>query len=151
MTNLTSALVETGLFDQTIPPMELAITAAANYVRTLHQQVAAAANDIRALRDGVEAANKKGEENLDYYMKKWADNIGPPFCNKRHFVDALVMTTRERREEAEKLRVLQGLTDQSIDQICQPGRKDRWKDDGRQYDRDTVRLVIAAIAPKEKT
>jgi hypothetical protein len=61
------------------------------------------------------------------------------------------MTTRERREEAEKLRVLQGLTDQSIDQICQPGRKDRWKDDGRQYDRDTVRLVIAAIAPKEKT
>ncbi|SFF15181.1 DUF4406 domain-containing protein [Paracidovorax wautersii] len=37
--------------------------------------------------------------------------------------------------------------DTEIDALCQPGRAERWKGDGRQYDRDTVRLVLAAAAP----
>jgi hypothetical protein len=32
--------------------------------------------------------------------------------------------------------------DEHIDAICQPGRAARWKGDGRQYDRDTVKLVL---------
>ncbi len=38
------------------------------------------------------------------------------------------------------------LTDEQIDAICAPGRAARWKCDGRQYDRDTVRLVLDALA-----
>lgn len=38
------------------------------------------------------------------------------------------------------------LTEEQIDAICAPGRAERWKGDGRQYDRDTVRLVLEALA-----
>jgi hypothetical protein len=38
------------------------------------------------------------------------------------------------------------ITDEQIDTICAPGRASRWKCDGRQYDRDTVRLVLAPLA-----
>jgi hypothetical protein len=37
------------------------------------------------------------------------------------------------------------LTDPQIDDICGPGRALRWKHDGRQYDRDTVRLVLRTL------
>jgi hypothetical protein len=38
------------------------------------------------------------------------------------------------------------ITDKQIDDICWPDRSSRWKNYGRQYDRDTVRLVLAALA-----
>ena len=37
------------------------------------------------------------------------------------------------------------LTDEQIDAVCAPGRAERWKGDGRQYDRDTARLIERAI------
>lgn len=37
------------------------------------------------------------------------------------------------------------LTDEQIDAVCAPGRAERWKGDGRQYDRDTARLIECAI------
>ena len=33
------------------------------------------------------------------------------------------------------------LTDEQIDLMCSPGRAQRWRGDGRQYDRDTARLI----------
>jgi len=51
---------------------------------------------------------------------------------------------RERREP---------LTDSQIDSICAPGRPARWHGDGRQYDRDTARLIERAygIGGSEET
>jgi hypothetical protein len=36
------------------------------------------------------------------------------------------------------------LTDEWIDSVCAPNRAKRWHGDGRQYDRDTARLLFAA-------
>lgn len=36
-------------------------------------------------------------------------------------------------------------TEEWIDAICEPGRNRRWKGDGRQYDRDTVRRVLREL------
>ena len=40
------------------------------------------------------------------------------------------------------------LSDAEIDAICAPDRDKRWKGDGRQYDRDTVRLALGALAAR---
>lgn len=42
------------------------------------------------------------------------------------------------------------LTDEWIDRVCAPGRAKRWHDDGRQYDRDTARLIIAAALQHQR-
>lgn len=36
------------------------------------------------------------------------------------------------------------LTDEQIDALCKPGRASRWNGDGRQYDRDTARIIESA-------
>lgn len=36
------------------------------------------------------------------------------------------------------------MTDEWIDAVCSPGREKRWHGDGRQYDRDTARLIVLA-------
>jgi hypothetical protein len=41
-------------------------------------------------------------------------------------------------------------TDEEIDTLCSPGRSERWRGDGRQYDRDTVRLVLQSQPPMMK-
>src|SRR5574343_898896 len=37
------------------------------------------------------------------------------------------------------------MTDQEIDALLAPGREQRWRGDGRQYDRDTARLVLEHV------
>lgn len=43
------------------------------------------------------------------------------------------------------------MTVEQIDEICAAGRATRWQGDGRQYDRDTARLVLGALARREVT
>lgn len=47
----------------------------------------------------------------------------------------------------DNMRSGQSVSDKDIDALCAPGRASRWNGDGRQYDRDTVRLALDHFAP----
>lgn len=47
------------------------------------------------------------ERELETYANAWARELGPPFRAKRHAIDALVLTTRERMEELTRWRALE--------------------------------------------
>lgn len=61
----------------------------------------------------------------------------------------VTLATELLRVEAPKASTPAELTDEQIDLICSPGRAKRWNNDGRQYDRDTARLIERHLRPND--
>ena len=56
-----------------------------------------------ARAEKAEAEAKEANSTLDMYAKAWWRELKGPYCNKRHEIDALVLTTRERITERDAL------------------------------------------------
>ncbi len=68
----------------------------------------------KKLRDLTQQAHNE-KAAADQFFRAWTREIGPPYANKRHSIDMLVMTTKQRMEELSTLRKEKAVFMQSHD------------------------------------
>lgn len=76
-----------------------------------HEAIVCAARDrIVYLVDKLakaEADAKAAKHDADMYANAWEREIGPPYVNKRHHIDAMVVTTQMVRAQAARVPILE--------------------------------------------
>lgn len=71
---------------------------------------------VTAFRN-LQGALAASERDLAMYANAWAREIGAPYANKRHHIDMLVRTTKDRLEELQILRLRDKLTDKLTSEV----------------------------------